>query len=104
MNIWDILKIEETKDKDKLKSAYRTLLTKVNPEDDPEGFMELRRAYEEAVKLADVKDDKNDGSGCSPLDELLNRIKEIYNDFNSRIDVSVWQELFNSDIYVSLES
>lgn len=104
MNIWDILKIEETKDKDKLKSAYRTLLTKVNPEDDPEGFMELRRAYEEAVKLADVKDDKNDGSGCTPLDELLNRIKEIYNDFNSRIDVSVWQELFNSDIYVSLES
>ena len=43
MNIWDVLKIEQTKDKDALKKAYRMRLSSVNPEDDPEGFMELLR-------------------------------------------------------------
>ena len=60
MNIWDVLKIEQTKDKDALKKAYRMRLSSVNPEDDPEGFMELRKAYEEAVHLADQTEEEFD--------------------------------------------
>ena len=51
-DIWNILGIEETSDTDKLKMAYRAKLSEHNPEDDPEGFKALRRAYEEAVRRA----------------------------------------------------
>ena len=45
---FSILEIEKTKDKQVIQDAYRRLLVKVNPEDDPEGFKRLREAYEEA--------------------------------------------------------
>ena len=48
--IFRVLQIEETKDKEIIKAAYRRLLVYVNPEDDPEGFQRLRQAYEEAVR------------------------------------------------------
>lgn len=35
MNIWNILKIDKTKDKSLIKSAYYNILTSVNPEDNP---------------------------------------------------------------------
>ena len=50
MNIWKILEIEPTDDKKKIKSAYRAKLREVNPESQPETFMELREAYEKALK------------------------------------------------------
>ena len=40
-----ILGIEETKDENAVKMAYRKLLKETNPEDDPEGFKRLRTAY-----------------------------------------------------------
>ena len=43
---FSILEIEKTKDKQVIQDAYRRLLVKVNPEDDPEGFKRLREAYE----------------------------------------------------------
>ena len=50
--IWKILEIEKTKDEEEIRSAYRQKLRHVNPEDDEEGFKELRRAYEEALEYA----------------------------------------------------
>lgn len=101
MNIWKILEIEETKDKEALKKAYRKKLVSVNPEDDPEGFMALRSAYEEALKLADAE----------ALDEtyendtvLTKEIRRIYDNFELRIDTDIWRELFNRDEFVSLDS
>ena len=52
-----ILGIEATKDERALKSAYREKLTVTNPEDDPEGFKRLRRAYEEACGYARETED-----------------------------------------------
>ena len=46
--IFGILGIEETRDEDEIRAAYRKLLLAANPEDDAEGFKRLRRAYEEA--------------------------------------------------------
>ena len=45
MNIWTILAIGQTDDKDAIKQAYREQLKSVNPEEDADGFMELRNAY-----------------------------------------------------------
>ena len=50
--IWEVLGIEETKDEEAIRMAYRTKLRGVNPEDDEEGFKELRRAYEQALEYA----------------------------------------------------
>ena len=46
---WGILNIEETTDESVITQAYRRMLTVTNPEDNPQGFMMLRRTYEEAL-------------------------------------------------------
>lgn len=55
MNVWDILEIEYTTDKELIKKAYRSKLSVTNPEDDQDAFIRLRRAYEEALEQADRK-------------------------------------------------
>lgn len=103
MEIWQILGIEPTKDKTELKTVYREKLSKVNPEDDPEGFKELRSAYEEAMRLADV-DEGEQSAADEEKSPLLLAIEDMYFDFFSRIDVNKWQELFDRDEFVSLDS
>ncbi len=49
MNSWTILGIDTTQDKKTIKRAYAKALKKCNPEDNPEGFMQLRSAYENAL-------------------------------------------------------
>lgn len=102
MEIWQILNIEPTKNKDELKKVYRERLSDVNPEDDPEGFKELRSAYEEALRLADCDDEKDEAEkeNKSPL---LLAIEELYFDFFSRIEVDKWKKLFDRDEFVSLD-
>ncbi len=116
MDIWSVLGIEETKDKDILKTAYREKLKKVNPEDDQEGFMQLREAYEEALKLSDFDDSLNDASKERQGDEdfpfpvkdelrdILYEIDEIYKDYTRRIDEESWIYIFNKDEFISLDS
>ena len=100
MNIWDVLKIEQTKDKDALKKAYRMRLSSVNPEDDPEGFMELRKAYEEAVRLADQEEttEPSETSWQNPEEQAL---CDLYNNYARRIDPDCWTALFDTDYYLS---
>lgn len=76
MEIWQVLGIEPTKDKTELKNVYREKLSKVNPEDDPEGFKELRSAYEEAMRLADV-DESEQSAADKEKSPLLLAIEEI---------------------------
>ncbi len=46
-NCWKILDIEETTDVDIIRRAYLALLPSFHPETDPQGFKQLRQAYEE---------------------------------------------------------
>jgi len=103
MNIWNVLGVEKTKDKEIIKNAYREKLKGVNPEDNQEGFMALRKAYEEAMYEADLKDENSEDDTLQE-GTLEYEFAKIYNDFNKRIDVENWQELFDRDEFVSLDT
>ncbi|NRS18768.1 tetratricopeptide repeat protein [Brevibacillus sp. HB1.4B] len=52
MNIWRILDIDPTEDISTIKKAYAKKLKMHHPEDDPEGYQQLREAYDRAIKMA----------------------------------------------------
>lgn len=49
-SIWGILGLAPGSDRDTVRRAYAKKLRVTNPEDDPEGFMALRQAYESALE------------------------------------------------------
>ncbi|MBQ9610421.1 MAG: tetratricopeptide repeat protein [Lachnospiraceae bacterium] len=110
--MWEILGIEQTKDKDLIKKAYRDKLVNTNPEDDQEGFMKLREAYEEALRYSDTDSDYDDsyeedegGIYCpEELKKLHSELKELYKDFNKRIDEKIWTDFLNEDEFIMLDT
>lgn len=100
-----ILEIDETKEEEAIKQAYRAKLVHVNPEDDPEGFKQLRQAYETAVAYA-RQDEGVDGltEDTSPVGLWMKEAEEIYRSIHRRIDVECWRQLFNEDVFVDLDT
>jgi len=62
MNIWEILGIAPTTDIAQIKAAYAAKAKLVHPEEHPEEFQVLQKAYKSAVKYAKMADNfpKND--------------------------------------------
>jgi len=84
--IFQVLGIEETKDEELIKRAYREKLAVTNPEDNPEGFKRLRSAYEEACNLVhepeqSTKEDERDDSTSGQRAE---KIKDVYANMDNR--------------------
>ncbi|WP_058303577.1 J domain-containing protein [Gorillibacterium timonense] len=52
MRIWEILEIHPTEDTTQIRKAYARLLKIHHPEDDPEGYQQLREAFDMAMRLA----------------------------------------------------
>ena len=99
--IFSILEIEDTKDEDEIRTAYRTLLQSVKPEEDPEGFKRLRRAYEEALKYAaETELEKEE----TPITCWLKRVESVYASFSSRINIESWKALLRDPVCVDLDT
>ena len=52
MKIWEILNIEKTTDKSKIRRAYAEQPKVYHPEREPEKFQRLYKAYQEALDYA----------------------------------------------------
>ncbi len=101
--IFQVLGIEETKDENLIKRAYREKLAVTNPEDNPEGFKRLRSAYEEACKFArqpeeEVKEEKDE----SPSGYWVEKVSEVYANMEKRRDIACWEALFEEDVLLDL--
>jgi len=102
MNHWLILNIPETDDKDAVKRAYMNELTKHNPEDDPEGFRNLRAAYEAA--LAEIDEKAAGEADNSPIGIFMRKAESLYKDFAKRREPAAWRELLQDDICARLDT
>lgn len=99
MNIWSVLGISETKDKEAIMQAYRNRLPQHHPEDDPEGFKRLRQAYEEALAACDAAEKTQAARpDLSPVEAWIARAAEIYADFFKRREPSSWEELLEDPL------
>ncbi len=76
---WQVLGIEATTDTDAIRQAYLALLPSFHPETDPQGFKQLREAYENALQgttspaITVVDED--------PDTPWVNYLREIFGDF-----------------------
>ncbi len=100
-----VLGIDVTKEERTIKNAYRGKLAVTNPEDDPEGFKRLRGAYEEALKYAKETetDQEEKERDTTPSGLWLERAVEIYGNIRTRQDMELWKELFEDDVFFSIE-
>lgn len=102
--IFYILGIEETTDKNLLKQAYHAKLTVTNPEDDPQGFQSLRTAYEAALALADQAEQEEEPEDHSPLGLWKTRLEQVYASLSSRCDLNCWKELLQDEVCMDLDT
>lgn len=107
--IWKILEIEKTKDEELIKAAYREKLRSVNPEDDQEGFKELRRAFEEAIEYAQMPEEESGEEQVfygkkNEVDAWLDKVEVVYLDVATRRDVKQWELLFKDSVCDGLDT
>lgn len=104
-NIWELLGIDKTKNQELIKEAYRKQLIHVNPEDNAQGFMKLRNAYEEALRLSSQPEtDEMQISEKSDIDLWMEDVNSVYQDIHKRLNISLWEELFRSPVCTGLDT
>ena len=102
MDNWTILNIPPTEDPEAIRKAYMLMLPNYNPEDDPEGFLRLRAAYEQILK--ELKDkSENQKSSNTPLAQFMHKMAEVYNDFSRRCSLKEWKQLLNDEVCMRLD-
>ncbi len=92
--IFAVLGIERTQDEDAIKNAYRRKLHTVNPEDDPEGFKQLRAAYESALALGAQNGTEDEEADDTPSGLFVRKASALYHSLEKRQDESAWRALF----------
>ena len=98
--IWEILGIAPTDDVELIKEAYRSKLLNTNPEDDQEGFMRLKEAFDEAVRSVNEGEEEEQEQ---PYAEIIEKVDSIYQDIDKRVDIQNWNELFSDEIFSELD-
>ena len=104
--VFQILGISETRDEEEIRQAYRSILKKTNPEDDPDGFKRLRQAYEEALFLiSQPENEEEENSGPkNEVDLWIDRVSELYQNLFSRNKAELWKELLEDPVCEGLDT
>ncbi|MBR4027206.1 MAG: tetratricopeptide repeat protein, partial [Lachnospiraceae bacterium] len=102
--IFHILNMDETKDEDKIKEAYLTLLKQTNPEDDPEGFKRLREAYEAGIAFTRTPEIEDEEEEQTEISIWIDKINAIYLDIYTRCDIEEWEELLEDPVCNDLDT
>ncbi|PAE88593.1 DUF1266 domain-containing protein [Shouchella clausii] len=114
MTAWETLEIEPTDNLTAIKKAYAKGLKKHHPEEDPEGYQQLREAYDFAMKqakqgivhtatktaepLQDWALDEKTVIPEHPVDEFIKKVQNLYDDFFARLEIDNWETLLQADI------
>ncbi len=88
--IMDELGVLEIGSEAEVKQAYREKLVFVNPEDDPQGFMKLRKAYEEA--LAYLEKTNDDIGEENEEANFISALEDVYSNILKRRDLQQWKK------------
>lgn len=105
--VFHILEIEETKDEAVIAQAYRNKLRVTNPEDNPEGFKQLREAYEEALNLARISEKSDKTAADVPQTEVdiwIGKVEQLYEDLFKRCELRRWEELLEEPLCDGLDT
>lgn len=102
MNNWSILGISKTKDENKIKEAYYEKLKIVHPEENPEGFKLLRKAYEEV--LDEINEVDEDESCLNNIEKWIKVVEKNYEKFSLRISEESWKNVLNDNVCNSLDT
>lgn len=104
---WKILGLEPTGDIEVVKEHYHERLKDTNPEDDAEGFMRLRQAYEQISDQILHPQDTEGKVEEKPKDDIdlwLERVEQVYWYADTRNDPAAWQELLDDPLCVALDT
>ncbi len=104
-NCWKILEREETTDVDIIRRAYLALLPSFHPETDPQGFKQLRQAYEEALRIAQspAKSVWQPEEYEVAEHEILLAFRALLASDSERFLPSAWQRFIQQLNYCSME-
>lgn len=104
-NCWQLLDIAETTDVDIIRRAYLALLPSCHPETDPQGFKQLRQAYEEALRLAQspLKNSAEHEENSVAEHEILLAFRALLASDRERFQPSAWQRFIQQLNYCSME-
>ena len=107
--MWKELGIEETKDLELIRQAYHEKLPLVNPEEDAQGFMRLRKAFEDACDYAtrpaeDEEAEQETLSNPNEVDLWVKKAEKIYASLESRRDLSCWERLLKDPVCEGLDT
>lgn len=98
-----ILGIEQQKDENAVRAAYHRKLPSVNPEDNPEGFKELREAYETALAYAARTQEEEKRTDDTPSGLFVQKADVLYRSLKGRQDAEAWKALFEEPVFLDLE-
>lgn len=130
MNCWNVLDLEPTTNKREIKLAYTEKLKLCRPDKDPEGFKQLRKAFENALNESRFLEESN--KSAQPIAEeqpahegteeketqnirietedittiaaLYKAMNQLYQDLEKRHLTEHWEALFNSPVSTDLDN